>query len=129
MQSSRLVHRIGLFYGSAVVGGKLSWAEQDALKERLIDASTLADLSAGDRQLLRDGVFAVSAGNVPGMFADPLEQGDWAAIDAAIDSEDDDALERALDTVGRGYGVAAAGGDFAALEPLSDDLDDDEQRV
>jgi hypothetical protein len=77
--------------------------EQDALQERLIMAEDLPDLSEADRALLQKATFEVAAGK-SSTFQHASEWGNWEMIDAAVDAEDEEALEVALDTVGRGYG-------------------------
>lgn len=114
MPDLRLAHRAGLLTVTPT-GAAMSHDERFALLERCAEADTLADLSAADREVLRSAAFDVSDGR---STLDPvLNAGDWEAIDAAEDADDEEALERALDTVGRGQEVAAYGS-AANLPPL-----------
>lgn len=124
----RLAHRIDLYYASGV------WAEvepdeQAAMRERLLHAVTYESLSDDDRTRLQQGALAASAGRTSGIVLS--SSGDFAAIDEALDGDDEAAVEAALDTVGQGdYGYGPA--------PLSDDpgpmgeddpVDDDDVEV
>lgn len=117
MPSLQLAHRAGLL-DATPEGERLSPADRDALQQRILAADELDDLSADDQAVLRRAVLQVAAGQSE--MRDPLEWGDWRAIDAAIDADDEAALERALDTVGRGIELVGWNGDFSKLTPLGD---------
>lgn len=118
----RLLHRIDVLHASPL-WLRLGSEAQDAFDDRLLDASELDDLEGEDRELLRRACLEVAAGRSETLL-DPADWGDVAAIDAAADAEDWEALEAAFDTIG-GYGAAVV--DDAPSEEPSDagPLDDD----
>lgn len=115
MPSLQLAHRAGLL-DATPTGAALSAEDRAGLQARIQAAEELGDLQPADRALLRKAVEEVAAGRSE--LTDPLEWGDWRAIDAAIDADDEAALERALDTVGRGIELVGWDGDFSKLQPL-----------
>lgn len=98
MTSPRLSQRIDLFAASPTAA-ELDPETYDALRARLLAARTYAELNAADRQLIQQGVLQMHAFGAARMGASP---GDARAVDAALDAEDDEALEAALDTVAAG---------------------------
>jgi hypothetical protein len=118
--SQRLMYRVGNLQASP------SWLEvpiegKEAFLERLGDAAEFGDLSEADQQMIRAGELEVAAGRSP-VFEDPSTWGDWAAIDAALDADDFEALDRALELVGPGDGAGMA----PVVEPADDGVDEAE---
>lgn len=116
MTSPRLSQRIDLFLASPVAAQMESDA-YEALRARLLAASTYAELDVSDRELLQHGVLEMHAFGAAQMGASP---GDAQAVDAALDAEDAEALEVALDTV--------AAGPYGWGEPPLSDEDPDDRR-
>lgn len=85
---------------------------------------TWSDVTPADKQLIRKGEFEVSAGK--GRLTSTAELGDWAAIDAALDSEDEDQLDAALFTVGHGFPKEPWLGSGGSLDDLQDVVEDPE---
>lgn len=130
MQSPRLLHRIDVLYASPVMLA-MEPADEDALRERLLAASSLDDLSDADRELLRDAALQVVAGRSH-TLTDPSDWGDVSAVDAALERLDEDpqpedveALEAALDTIGGVHSVAAAVSARPDAEVVEGPYDDD----
>lgn len=98
MATEDLMSRYAVLQSSPSWGG-VPPARRDELKAHVIAADDLADLTDSDRDLLRQGALEVSAGRGPAV-GNVNEWGDWAAIDAAVESGDLDELDEALGTVG-----------------------------
>ncbi|MEV7428318.1 hypothetical protein AB0N29_01755 [Nocardioides sp. NPDC092400] len=89
--------------------------EQDALLERLYGAHDLVDLAAEDRDFLRSAIMQIANGAAESEL--PGSTGDFGRIDDAVDSGDDELIERVLDTVGRaGYPLSADEAQTVAAE-------------
>jgi hypothetical protein len=134
MPSQRLIHRVGNLHASPTWMAMVA-EQQDELDRRVIAAEEFADLSAEDQDLIRRGELEVSAGLSP-RFQDPSTWGDWTAIEQAMDSGDNEALDRALEMVGPGDGNGMVGPDVddggelsaedeAELAMYADDTGDD----
>ena len=99
MPTPRYEHRLSILpYAPAFRG--LRPAEQDALMTRLYAAHDLCELSPHDRAFMREAALQIADGAAEQEL--PGSTGDYGLIDDAVDSGDDDLIERVLDTVGRG---------------------------
>jgi hypothetical protein len=114
--SAELLHRFAVLQASPS-WLQMSWEDKEAFEGRLQSVYATGDLSSEDQELLRNGALEVAAGKSP-TLTDPQEWGDWAAIDAAVDADNDTALDAALLTVGRGFEVG-----MPILEPDPADVD------
>lgn len=87
---------------AAPVWDELPQAEKDAFDARMTERPLVwSEVTPADKQLIRDGELQVSSGQ--GRLVSAEERGDWEAIDAAIDADDEAALDAALFTVGHGF--------------------------
>jgi hypothetical protein len=125
----RLLNRVGVLQASPRWEG-MPPAQQEAFEARVLALASredagFDDLSEADKELIRAGELEVSAGK-SSRFTDPATWGDWAAIDAAIDAEDTEALDRELEMVGPLDGPAAGSVDGAPETKAADfDLEGD----
>lgn len=98
MPTQRYEHRLRLLPYSPAFRA-LRPDEQDALLCRLYAAFDLSDLSPEDRLFVRDAVMEIANGAAEHEL--PGSTGDFGRIDEAVDSEDEDLIERVLDSVDR----------------------------
>lgn len=98
MPSARLLRRYSVL-GASPLWVEIGTARQDELDRHLFEVDDFAELPEADKDLIRRGEQQVAAG-MSEEWVRPEDWGDWAAIEAAVDSGDVDALDRALETVG-----------------------------
>lgn len=102
-----LHRRLALFQASPTAEA-MARDDLDALIDRVLDERAFADLEEADKAAIRAGMLEVSDGANPGAVA-LGDRGDYAAIDAALDSGNLEELDQALATMGQGYGVPDTG--------------------
>lgn len=120
---TRTLQRVGTFTASPT-WRTMSPADQDGFQTRVlalhveVPDNAWEALSPADRDLIRTGELEVAAGRSESL-TDPTEHGDPSAIDAALEADDDDALDAALFAVGNAYGARLS---WTTGEPLDEDL-------